>query len=107
MGLKLLLSSERRTSVAMALVFLPWIVVVLFIAGSWAALNFCWYAIVARDNDLIFSTTNPETLRDIAKTRRVRWLVARPGTDIALPRPLPTWLAEQQNCGTLKVYRIL
>ena len=59
-----------------------------------------------RDNDLIFSTTDPETVRDIAKTWHVRWLVARPGTDIALPRPLPAWLVEQQNCGDLKIYRI-
>ena len=57
-------------------------------------------------NDLIFSTTDPETLRAIAKTYRIRWLVARPGTDITLPRPLPAWLVEQQNCGDLKIYRI-
>jgi hypothetical protein len=59
-----------------------------------------------RDNDLIFSTSDPETLRDTAKTWRVRWIVARPGTDIALARPLPAWLVEQQNCGDLKIYRI-
>jgi hypothetical protein len=59
-----------------------------------------------RDNDLLFSTTDPETVRDIAKTWHVRWLVARPGTDIALPRPLPAWLLEQQDCGDLKIYRI-
>lgn len=59
-----------------------------------------------RDNDLLFSTTNPETLRDLAKTWHVRWLVARPGTDIAVSRPLPPWLVEQQKCGALKIYRI-
>jgi hypothetical protein len=59
-----------------------------------------------RDNDLMFSTTDPETVRDIAKTWQVRWLVARPGTDIALPRPLPAWLLEQHNSGDLKIYRI-
>lgn len=58
------------------------------------------------DNDLMFSTTNPETMRDIASTWHVRWLVARPGTDIALARPLPSWLVAQQNCGDLKIYRI-
>jgi hypothetical protein len=58
------------------------------------------------DNDLLFTTTDPETLRNIAKHWHVRWLVARPGTDIALPRPLPAWLAEQQDCGDLKIYRI-
>jgi hypothetical protein len=59
-----------------------------------------------RDNDMMFTTTDPNTLRDIAKTWRVRWLVARPGTDIALPRPLPAWLVEQQDCGDLKIYRV-
>jgi hypothetical protein len=58
------------------------------------------------DDDLIFTTTDAETLRNLAKTWSVRWLVARPGTDIALPRPLPAWLVQQQNCGDLKIYRI-
>jgi len=65
-----------------------------------------WFNTLLRDNDLLFSATDPETLRGIARTYRVRWLVARPGTDIALPRPLPAWLVEQQNCGDLKIYRI-
>ncbi len=59
-----------------------------------------------RDNDLIFTTTDAETLRNIAKTWSVRWLVARPGTDIALPRPLPAWLVQQQNTGDLRIYKI-
>jgi hypothetical protein len=65
-----------------------------------------WFKALVRDNDQIFSTTDPETMRDLAKTWRVRWLVARPGTDIDLPRPLPPWLVEQQDSGTLKIYRI-
>jgi hypothetical protein len=65
-----------------------------------------WFKTLLHDNDLLFSATDPETLRDIARTWHVRWLVARPGTDIALPRPLPAWLVEQQNCGDLKIYRI-
>jgi hypothetical protein len=58
------------------------------------------------DNDLMFSTADQETVRDIARTWRVRWLVARPGTDLTLPRPLPAWLVEQQDCGDLKIYRV-
>jgi hypothetical protein len=65
-----------------------------------------WFKSLLRDNDLMFSTTDPETVRHIAKAWHVRWLVSRPGTDIALPRPLPAWLVEQQNCGDLKIYRI-
>jgi hypothetical protein len=65
-----------------------------------------WFNTLLRDNDLMFTTTNAETVRDIAKTWHVRWLVARPGTDISLPRPLPTWLVEQPDSGTLKIYRI-
>jgi hypothetical protein len=58
------------------------------------------------DNDLMFTTTDAETLRNLASSWSVRWLVARPGTDIALPRPLPAWLIQQQNCGDLRIYRI-
>jgi len=65
-----------------------------------------WFRTLLRDNDLMFSSTDQETVRQIAKTWRVRWLVARPGTDIALPRPLPPWLVEQHDCGDLKIYRI-
>ena len=65
-----------------------------------------WFTPMLRDNDLLFTTTDPETLRHIAGTWHVRWLVARPGTDIALPRPLPAWLVEQQDSGDLKIYRI-
>src|SRR4029077_14600073 len=65
-----------------------------------------WFSTLLRDNDLMFRTTNPETLHDIAKTWRVRWLVARPGTDITLPTPLPAWLVGKKNWGDLKIYRI-
>ena len=65
-----------------------------------------WFKTLLHDNDLLFTTTNPETLRDIARKWHVRWLVARPGTDISLPRPLPAWLVEQQDCGDLRIYRI-
>jgi hypothetical protein len=58
------------------------------------------------DNELIFTTTDAETLRNLAKTWSVRWLVARPGTDIALPRPLPVWLVQQPDSGDLRIYRI-
>ena len=58
------------------------------------------------DNELMFSTTESDTLRNIAKNYGIRWLVARPGTDIALPRPLPPWLVQQQNTGDLHIYKI-
>jgi hypothetical protein len=65
-----------------------------------------WFKTLLHDNDLLFSVTDPETLHNIARAWHVRWLVARPGTDIALARPLPPWLIEQQNCGDLKIYKI-
>jgi hypothetical protein len=54
----------------------------------------------------MFTTTDPQVLRDVAKIWHVRWLVARPGTDIALSGSLPPWLVKQQDCGDLKIYRI-
>lgn len=65
-----------------------------------------WFNTLLHDNDLMFTTTDPETLRRIATTWHVRWLVASPGTDIVLSKPLPAWLVEQQNCGDLRIYRV-
>jgi hypothetical protein len=64
------------------------------------------YKSILADNDLLFSTTNPAALRRIAGKYQIVFLVARPGTDLALPRPLPSWLKEESNCGDLKIYRI-
>jgi len=64
------------------------------------------FATLLHENDILFTTTNPDVLRDIAQSYRVRWLVARPGTDISLPKPLPAWLVEQPDSGSLKIYRI-
>lgn len=65
-----------------------------------------WFSGLLHDNDLLFSTTDPETLRELASKWHVRFLVARPGTDIALRRPLPPWLIEQQNSGDLRIYQV-
>ena len=46
MRLNVLLGSERGIFPAIGLVFLPWIAVVLYTAGWWAALNLLGYAIV-------------------------------------------------------------
>ena len=46
MSLSVVMSSERKISVTMALVFLPWMAAVLYTAGGWASLNFIAYAIV-------------------------------------------------------------
>lgn len=65
-----------------------------------------WFPEMLHDNDLMFTTSNSEQLHKLARTWDVQWLVARPGTDIALPRPLPKWLVEQKDSGTLKIYHI-
>lgn len=58
------------------------------------------------ENDLMFSTTDPDTLHALSKKWNVKWLVARPGTDLALSRPLPSWLTAQADSGSLKIYKI-
>jgi hypothetical protein len=59
-----------------------------------------------QNNDLMFTTADPNVLHELAETYHVRWLVARPGTDISLPRPLPPWLQEEQGSGDLKIYKV-
>jgi hypothetical protein len=65
-----------------------------------------WFAKMQHDNDLMFTTSDASTLHDLAKAWNVQWLVARPGTDIALPKPLPGWLVEEKNTGSLKIYQV-
>jgi hypothetical protein len=65
-----------------------------------------WFESMLRDNDMMFSASDPATVHSIAETYQVHWLVARPGTDISVRKPLPSWLTEQQNTGALKIYRI-
>jgi hypothetical protein len=65
-----------------------------------------WFNRLLEDNDRMFSTTDPQVVHTIAQAYHIHWLVTRPGTDIALPRPLPSWLAEQPDSGTLKIYRV-
>ncbi len=65
-----------------------------------------WFPKMQHDNDLMFTTVDPSTLHDLARTWKVQWLVARPGTDISLPRPLPGWLVQEKDCGSLKIYRV-
>jgi hypothetical protein len=62
--------------------------------------------ISAYDNDLMFTTKDPEMLRTLAMNWHLRWLVARPGTDLSLPRPLQSWLVQEQNCGDLRIYHL-
>jgi hypothetical protein len=52
-----------------------------------------------RENDLLFTTKDPEVLSSIAQNYRVKWLIAQPGTDIALPRPLQTGSSSKPTVG--------
>lgn len=58
------------------------------------------------DNDQMFTTTDGATLHHLAAAYHVQWLVARPGTDISVPKPLPAWLHELQATGDLKIYKV-
>jgi len=71
--------------------------------GEYKALGF---VTLLQDNDLMFTTTDPQMLHVTARNYHVRWLVARPGTDIAIAEPLPRWLVEEPNSGDLKIYKI-
>ena len=65
-----------------------------------------WFPSMSHDNDLMFATSDPGVLQNLASRWGVRWLVARPGTDISLPRPLPQWLVPLADTGSLKIYQI-
>jgi hypothetical protein len=80
----------------------------VLLEGSYdgAEVNLPGFLKLQNDNDLLFNTTEPAALRNVAQSYAVRWLVLRPGTDLDLPKPLPPWLVEQKNSGDLKIYRI-
>lgn len=65
-----------------------------------------WFPVLLHDNDLMFTTSSPDQLRHLTAKWDVTWLVARPGSDISLFRPLPNWLTEENDTGTLRIYRV-
>jgi hypothetical protein len=68
--------------------------------------NLPGFATLNHDNDLLFNTTDPASLRRVAQTYDIHWLVLRPHTDLSLPTPLPAWLTEQHDTGDLRIYRV-
>ena len=65
-----------------------------------------WFPSLRHENSEMFTTTDPALLRALTSRWGLHWLVARPGTDISLPRPLPSLLVPQSDTGSLKIYQI-
>jgi hypothetical protein len=63
--------------------------------------------VLLRDNYLMFQYSRSESATQSCKnpSRTVAFRSSRCGY-ISLPRPLPGWLIEEKNCGSLKIYQI-
>jgi hypothetical protein len=47
---------------------------------------------VHRDNETLFSTRDRAEFRSIVTRYGIRYVIAKPGTDVGLPEPHPAWL---------------
>lgn len=62
---------------------------------------------IKQANDLLFSTTDEGVARNVIRDFNIRFVVAKPETDIALAKSLPNWLSLIPDTGTLKVYKVM
>jgi len=62
---------------------------------------------VARDNALLFSTSDAGRARQIVDAYGIDFLVCRPGTNLQLASRLPPWLQRLDNTGSLVIYEVL
>ncbi len=70
------------------------------------AANHPLFAGVKQANDLLFSTKDTAAFRGIVERFHLRFIVAEPGTDIQLAKPLPSWLVAIPDSGTLTIYKV-
>jgi hypothetical protein len=62
---------------------------------------------VQRDNDLLFTTNDPDTARAIIDRWGIEYLVAEPGTDLPVARRAASWLQPLDVGGSVRIYRVL
>jgi len=62
---------------------------------------------VKADNDLLFSATEASQAKAVVDKYNIRFIVAKPGTDLGCSKPLPAWLDRVDGTGTLNVYRVI
>ncbi|WP_455387810.1 hypothetical protein [Petrachloros mirabilis] len=64
------------------------------------------FPIIHRDNTVLFKTRDPAEFWGIVKRYGIDYIVAKPGTDIALPIPHPSWLRRLPTPG-LVIYNVV
>lgn len=62
---------------------------------------------IKQANDFLFSTKDENAFWNVVRDFNIRFIVAKPNTDISLPAPRPNWLRELEDTGTLKIYKVM
>jgi hypothetical protein len=61
---------------------------------------------IKHHNDLLFSTTDPEIMKNIIDKYGIDFLVYRPETSLNVSE-IPTWLKELKDMGSITVYEVI
>ena len=59
-----------------------------------------------KDNELIFTSNDEASIKSVIDKYHIRYIVAKPGTDLDILNALPQWLTKIENTGSLKIYSV-
>lgn len=59
-----------------------------------------------RDNELVFNSDNTDLLKSIINKYKIKYIVAKPGTDLKIVNKFPNWLKTISDTGSLKIYSV-
>ena len=59
-----------------------------------------------KDNELIFTSNDAASIKSVIDKYRIKYIVAKPGTDLDISNALPHWLTKIENTGSLNIYSV-
>ncbi len=59
-----------------------------------------------KDNELIFTSNDAASIKAVIDKYHIKYIVAKPGTDLDISNALPQWLTKIENTGSLKIYSV-
>lgn len=62
---------------------------------------------ILSDNELIFDSSNADLVKFIIDKYKIKYLIAKPGTDLKIAANMPDWLKKIPGTGSLNIYQVV